>query len=56
MALLLKESNELMNAYYYQMKYPSIDHHESAAKILFNAVNWTKTVPAFTALSNHDQV
>jgi hypothetical protein len=59
MALLLKESNDIISAYHFhhcQIKYPLIDHHESAAKILFNAVNWTKTVPAFTSLSNRDQV
>lgn len=32
------------------------DAHESAARILFSAINWAKTVPAFVALSNHDQV
>ncbi|CAF5198930.1 unnamed protein product, partial [Rotaria magnacalcarata] len=32
------------------------DAHESAARILFNAINWAKTVPAFVSLSNHDQV
>lgn len=32
------------------------DAHESAARILFGAINWAKTVPAFVALSNHDQV
>ena len=52
MALFLKESTDLINTYYYSC----IDHHESAAKILFNAINWTKTVPGFTSLSNHDQV
>lgn len=64
MALLFKESNDLLNAYHFH-QYQStpkinfinlIDHHESAAKILFNAVNWTKTIPAFTSLSNRDQV
>ncbi|CAF2549586.1 unnamed protein product [Rotaria sp. Silwood2] len=68
MALLIKESNDLINAYnfhrYQSMsfhhqsipKYPIIDHHELAAKILFNAINWTKTVPAFISLSNRDQL
>ncbi|CAF0810954.1 unnamed protein product [Adineta ricciae] len=67
MALLLKESNDIINAYHLQRcqsislypaslpKFPTIDHHESAAKVLFNAVNWTKTVPAFTSLANRDQ-
>ncbi|CAF0944701.1 unnamed protein product [Adineta steineri] len=67
MALLLKESNDIMNAYHFHRyqsmslqqqstpKYPTIDHHETAAKILFNAINWTKTVPAFTSLSSRDQ-
>ncbi len=32
------------------------DTHESAARILFSAINWDKTVPAFVSLSNHDQV
>jgi hypothetical protein len=32
------------------------DAHESAARILFSAINWAKTVPAFVSLSNHDQV
>ncbi|CAF3026254.1 unnamed protein product [Rotaria socialis] len=32
------------------------DAHESAARILFNAINWAKTVPAFVSLSNHDQL
>ena len=35
---------------------PSYDAHESAARILFSAINWAKTVPAFVSLSNHDQV
>ena len=111
MALLLKESSDLISAYHYQHNYhhrqhpiPStfhhplsssssssstngIDHnnlssnssllhptpkypldlrtsviehpfdtHESAARILFSAINWAKTVPAFVSLSNHDQV
>ena len=70
MALLLKESSDLMNAYHFHQyqsipkidlaflksQSESIDHHESAAKILFNAVNWPKTIPAFTSLSNRDQV
>ncbi|UJR36923.1 hypothetical protein I4U23_029635 [Adineta vaga] len=67
MALLLRESNDIINAYHlhrYQSisfhqpsvpKFPMIDHHESAAKVLFNAINWTKSVPAFTSLSNRDQ-
>ncbi|CAF1352585.1 unnamed protein product [Adineta steineri] len=32
------------------------DAHESAARILFSAINWAKTVPAFVSLSNHDQL
>ena len=32
------------------------DAQESAARILFSAINWAKTVPAFVSLSNHDQV
>jgi hypothetical protein len=63
MALLLKESNDLLNAYHFHQyqtiqkpDYSLIDHHETAAKILFNAINWTKTIPAFISLSNHDQV
>jgi hypothetical protein len=60
MALLLKESNDLIHAYhvhrYQPMSHSVVDHHETAARILFNAVNWTKTVPAFQSLSNHDQV
>jgi len=63
MALLLKESNDLLNAYHFhqyqtieKVDYSFPDHHESAAKILFNAINWTKTIPAFISLSNHDQV
>ena len=38
------------------LQFSPIDHHESAAKILFNAMNWPKTIPAFTALTNSDQV
>ncbi|CAF1580731.1 unnamed protein product [Rotaria magnacalcarata] len=70
MALLLKESTDLMHAYQFHRyqssipfqnpqsvpKHPTIDHHELAAKILFNAINWIKTVPAFTSLSNRDQL
>jgi len=56
MALLLKESNDLINAYHFHQYNSLVDHHESAAKILFNAVNSTKTIPAFISLSNHDQV
>jgi hypothetical protein len=90
MALLLKESSDLISAYQQQHhfhrqhhpmppsfhhplssnaslvqptpKYPLdlrtsiIDTHESAARILFSAINWAKTVPAFVSLSNHDQV
>jgi hypothetical protein len=98
MALLLKESSDLISAYHHQQhhfrhhphpmpssfhhslssptnpslihptpKYPldlrtsmieqpPFDAHESAARILFSAINWAKTVPAFVALSNHDQV
>jgi hypothetical protein len=76
MALLFKESSDLMNAYHFHhyssipkidltfiksqneslIQLSSIDHHESAAKILFNAVNWPKTIPAFTSLTNRDQV
>lgn len=100
MALLLKESSDLISAYHHQQqhhphhfrqhhpmpptfhhslssppislphptpKYPldlrtsiieqqAFDAHESAARILFSAINWAKTVPAFVALSNHDQV
>ncbi|CAF0829653.1 unnamed protein product [Didymodactylos carnosus] len=32
------------------------DTHETAARILFNAVNWAKAVPAFFGLSIRDQV
>ena len=32
------------------------DAHEAAARILFSAINWAKTVPAFVSLSNRDQV
>lgn len=98
MALLLKESSDLISAYHHQQhhhqhfrhhhpmpatfhhslsspptplihptpKYPldlrtsiveqPFDAHESAARILFSAINWAKTVPAFVGLSNHDQV
>ena len=95
MALLLKESSDLISAYQHQHhfrhhhhphhhpmpgsfhhslsspihptpKYPldlrtsiieqPFDAHESAARILFSAINWAKTVPAFVSLSNHDQV
>jgi hypothetical protein len=100
MALLLKESSDLISAYHHQQhhfrphpipptfhhplsssssssstnsslihptpKYPldlrtsmieqPFDAHESAARILFSAINWAKTVPAFVSLSNHDQV
>jgi len=99
MALLLKESSDLISAYHFRHhhhhpipptfhhslssppitsppslihptpKYPldlrtsiieqqhqANDAHESAARILFSAINWAKTVPAFVALSNHDQV
>jgi hypothetical protein len=96
MALLLKESSDLISAYHHQHhfrhhhpmpatfhhslsspthpslihptpKYPldlrtsiieqqPFDAHESAARILFSAINWAKTVPAFVSLSNHDQV
>jgi hypothetical protein len=101
MALLLKESSDLISAYHQQHhfrhhphpipptfhhplssssssssttssllhptpKYPldlrtsiieqPFDAHESAARILFSAINWAKTVPAFVSLSNHDQV
>lgn len=76
MALLLKESTDLLTTYHFQhyqsipkvnqlkfvmtinslLQFSPIDHHESAAKILFNAMNWPKTIPAFTALTNSDQV
>ena len=93
MALLLKESSDLITAYHHQQHYrqhhpmpsnfhhpldlrrpiietpsvqigvppivatpPTVDTQESAARILFNAINWTKTVPAFVSLSTHDQV
>ncbi len=98
MALLLKESSDLISAYHHQHhfrqqhhhpmpatfhhslasppthsplihptpKYPldlrtsiieqPFDAHESAARILFSAINWAKTVPAFVSLSNHDQL
>ena len=89
MALLLKESSDLITAYHHQhyrhhpmpsnfhhpldlrrpmieptgpisapivAPPPSVDTQESAARILFNAINWTKTVPAFVSLSTHDQV
>jgi len=100
MALLLKESSDLISAYHHQQhhfrphpipptfhhplsssssssstnsslihptpKYPldlrtsiieqPFDAHESAARILFSAINWAKTVPAFVSLSNYDQV
>ncbi|CAF4541229.1 unnamed protein product, partial [Didymodactylos carnosus] len=32
------------------------DTHETAARILFNAINWAKAVPAFFGLSIRDQV
>jgi hypothetical protein len=32
------------------------DAQEAAARILFSAINWAKTVPAFVSLSNRDQV
>lgn len=103
MALLLKESSDLISAYHHQQHHPHphfrhhhphsmpatfhhslsspptpslihptpkypldlrtsiaveqpFDAHESAARILFSAINWAKTVPAFVSLSNHDQV
>ena len=93
MALLLKESSDLISAYHHHQhqfrphpvppsfhhplssnnsvvhptpKYPldlrtsiiesSYDAQESAARILFNAINWAKTVPAFISLSTRDQV
>lgn len=93
MALLLKESSDLISAYQQQHyrshshpappsfhhplssnnsmvhptpKYPldlrtsiiesSYDAQESAARILFSAINWAKTVPAFVSLSTRDQV
>lgn len=90
MALLLKESSDLITAYHHHQHYrphplpanfhhpldlrrpmieatgpisappvlppPTVDTQESAARILFNAINWTKTVPAFVSLSTHDQV
>lgn len=78
MALLLKESTDLLTTYHFHhyqsipkvnqsemyfhskkfssRQFSPIDHHESAAKILFNAMNWPKTIPAFTSLSNSDQV
>jgi hypothetical protein len=113
MALLLKESSDLISAYHHQQQFhrhhpiPSTFHHplsssssssttssttghdynvptnsspvvhptpkypldlrttiieqpfdaqESAARILFSAINWAKTVPAFLSLSNRDQV
>ncbi|CAM2709387.1 unnamed protein product [Rotaria socialis] len=95
MALLLKESSDLISAYHqqhsfhqrphphpvpatfhhplsssssssstngidYNLRTSIIEHqfdaHESAARILFNAINWAKTVPAFVSLSNHDQL
>lgn len=89
MALLLKESSDLITAYHHQhyrhhpmpsnfhhpldlrrtivetpvqigvtpvTTPPTVDTQESAARILFNAINWTKTVPAFVSLSTHDQV
>jgi hypothetical protein len=39
-----------------QQQQQPFDAHESAARILFSAINWAKTVPAFVSLSNHDQV
>jgi hypothetical protein len=67
MALLLKESNDMLPNYYFHpvsfyqqsnLKYHSsmFDHREAAARILFDAIHWIKTVPAFLSLSNTDQV